>query len=110
MKPEAWRLWVGAKTKLFQQRVHESSAEFNGRAWCEVEAVLGRGPGDPPVPAGTRIVLDRSSTARWAELPSWEAEVYESTGEPYENRWRFLTRVGHEPDWKRLGVDKPKRR
>jgi len=92
MQIEVWLVqFPDGRVKRFRQRAHESRAEFSGRAWCEIEAVLGRGAGDPPVPAGTQITLDHRA---YAKAPSCEAEVFESTGEPYANRWRCLGRAG----------------
>lgn len=111
MDRDYWRYAFVHEGTVYERTIrplaHESSAEFDGRAWCEVEASLGRRAGDPPVEAGTRIALMRSPLARYYTLDAWmqnpplavrTVSIYESTGEPYANRWRF---VAESTDWRR---------
>lgn len=91
MMRECWLVqFPGGKVRRFKQKAHESRDEFSGRAWCEIEAVLGRKAGDPAVPKGTEIVLDNGYNAPYGSRPSAGSRVYASTGEPYANRWLFL--------------------
>lgn len=97
MTRDVWLVkFPDGKVKRFRQKAHESRDEFSGRAWCEIEAVLGRRAGDPAVPKGTEVVVDSGYSAPYVSEPSVWSSVYASTGEPYANRWSFVrfTREG----------------
>lgn len=97
MMRDVWLVqFPGGKSKRFKQLAHESRDEFRGRAWCEIEAVLGRRAGDPAVAAGTQVIVDDGYNAPYGSKPSAGSSIYVSTGEPYANRWSFVRTTREE--------------